>query len=289
MNDDCPSLRSKIFKAIKTFFSKNTTNSLEEIVADAIEKYDTNNKIISMEGKVMLHNVLEFGEIDVDSIMIPRSDIVAVSDKCSLLEIKEKFIEQGHTRMPVYSKSLDNVIGFIHMKDIFPYLGSNDNFHIAKVLRPIIAIPPSMRILDLLVKMRISRTHICLVIDEYGGTDGIVTIEDLVEQIVGDINDEHDEFEEPDINSLGENLYEANSRLSIETLEKTLGINIIDDPNEDCETIGGLIFILFGRIPVKGEKISHKSGIEFEILDAEARQVKKILIKKHKINDAENI
>ena len=266
---------------VRNTLGLKNTNSLEESVAELIEEHAAEGTVISTEERTMLHNLLSFGEIKVSDIMVPRTDIIAIEATISLEELKKTLIEKEHTRMPVYRESLDNVIGFIHIKDLLSVLCTDKPFMLTDLVRQILFIPPSMRVIDLLAKMRQARVHMALVLDEYGGTDGLVTIEDLVEEIVGDINDEHDDKEEPDIMTINESTYEASGRIKIEALQELLGLSLVSDgEDEDFDTLGGLLFSLVGHVPVKGEIIEHDAGIEFEIVDADPRHIKRVIIRR---------
>jgi magnesium and cobalt transporter len=227
----------------------------------------------------------DYQNLKAKDIMIPRADISAVDHSCSLEEISQIFLEERHTRMPVYRSDLDNIIGFINIKDILPYIISpkdNPKFKIDKILHELLIVPPSMRTFDLLEKMRQTRTHISLVVDEFGGADGLITIEDLVEEIIGEIEDEHDKDEDGqnEFKEIDTKRFEVNGRMEIEVLEKKLGLSLSDeDGNENYDTISGLILSISGNIPKKGKKITHPStGLVFEILERDPRRIKKILI-----------
>jgi CBS domain containing-hemolysin-like protein len=167
----------------------------------------------------------------------------------------------------------------VHIKDLLPLFGNKD-FDINTVLREILYIPPSMKSLDLLVKMRTKRVHMALVLDEYGGTDGLVTMEDLMEEIVGEIEDEHDDFEEEEIKEIDVNTFEINARIPVEYMEKRLGVRLMpDDEDEDFDTVGGLIFFMLGHVPEVGEVVKHPSGYDFEVLEADPRRIKKLLVR----------
>ncbi len=256
--------------------------SLKEALEEIIDEHDGDaSDRLEPEERVMLHNVLSFGETKVSEIMIPRTDISAVGADISLTELKAHILEQQHTRIPVYDETLDQVLGFLHVKDLLPMFGGEQEFNIRTVLREVLFVPPSMRIIDLLVKMRHAGSHLAIVVDEYGGTDGLVTMEDLFEEIVGDIQDEHDEDEEQEdkITSIAEGIFEVNARIRIEKLEKELGLNLVTEENDDeFDTLGGLIFFQLGRVPVKGEIIPHVSGLRFHIIEADPRRIKKVRI-----------
>ncbi|MBN8827843.1 MAG: HlyC/CorC family transporter [Sphingobacteriia bacterium] len=248
--------------------------NFEDKIIEIIKDHDATNKLSGIEGRVLLHNILEFGALTASDVMIPRSDIVALSVDSNKDDIIKSFIKHNHSRMPIFEKDLDNVIGFVHIKDLLTlFLTDESNFNLKKIIREIIFVVPTMNIIDLLVKMRSARVHMALVLDEYGGIDGLITIDDLLEQIVGNIEEDHD-IKKPEIVKVSEKVFEASARISIEKLEEVLDRNIFDGDEEDCETLAGLIFVLAGHVPSKGEIINHPLGIKFEILDADPRNVK---------------
>jgi CBS domain containing-hemolysin-like protein len=262
--------------------------TLKEVLEDVIEEHEEGSQErLAPEEKVMLHNVLSFSDIEVNDIMIQRTDIVAVPLDISQPELKAHIMEERHTRMPVYEGTLDHVRGFIHVKDLLPMFSGDKPYSVTSVMRNLLFVPPSMRIIDLLIKMRHAGSHMAIVVDEYGGTDGLVTMEDLFEEIVGDIQDEHDEAEEPEdkITRISDSVYEVSARIRIEKLEKRLGLNLVTEEKEnEFETLGGLIFFQIGRVPAKGEIIPHVSGIRFEIYDADPRRIHKVRILTKKNN-----
>jgi CBS domain containing-hemolysin-like protein len=256
--------------------------SLKEALEEIIEEHQGQaDEGLEPEEKVMLHNVLSFGDLRVRDIMVPRTDIAAVPSDITMSELKIHIMEQRHTRIPVYNETLDQLQGFIHVKDMIPMLSGEVPFDLKRVMRNLLFVPPSMRILDLLVKMRHAGSHMAIVVDEYGGTDGLVTMEDLFEEIVGDIQDEHDEDEQQEnkIHRIAEGVYEVNGRMLIDTLEKELGLSLVtEEGQEEFDTLAGLIFFQLGRVPSKGEKIQHISGCTFEILDVDPRRIRKVRI-----------
>lgn len=256
--------------------------TLKETLEEIIDEHDAQAEDhLEPEERVMLHNVLSFGETKVSEIMVPRTDISAVPADITLSELKAHILEQQHTRIPVYDNTLDKLLGFIHVKDLLPMIGGEIAFDIQAVIREVLFVPPSMRIIDLLVKMRHAGSHLAIVVDEYGGTDGLVTMEDLFEEIVGDIQDEHDEDEEQEdkITKTSEGIFEVNARIRIEKLEKELGLNLVtEEDDNEFDTLGGLIFFQLGRVPVRGEAVQHISGINFDIIEADPRRIKKVRI-----------
>jgi CBS domain containing-hemolysin-like protein len=273
-------LTKKVKGGISRLLRFRHTNSLEEEVAELIEEH-SGDKNVDAEERSILHNVIGMRDSTVNDVMIPRADIIAAENTATLDELKNVIISHEHTRTPIYKGSLDNVIGFVHIKDLVSFLGTTKEFDLNTVLREILYVAPSMKVLDLLKQMRSKRVHMALVLDEYGGTDGLVTMEDLMEEIVGEIEDEHDEVIEEEIKQIDENTFEVNARISVENLEEKLGTQLItDDEDEDFETVGGLIFFMLGHVPVAGEIVRHHSGYDFEILEAEPRRIKKLLVRK---------
>ena len=283
-----------------------------EVDADAVAAF-------SNEEREMLRRLLRFGGSRVDDIMVPRADIIALEESDSLAELLRTFGEAGVSRIPLFSETLDDPRGMIHVKDLFRWLTQeaaadavNTRISVAppadtpdtapavppstqklelgivdlsrpiasaKIRRPVLYVPPSMPATNLLIRMQSTRIHMALVVDEYGGTDGLVTIEDLVEQIVGDIEDEHDIAEAAYIFTEPKNGLVASARTPIKQLEEHLGIKLLKpEEEEDIDTLGGLMFSLLGRVPARGEVVRHPSGLELEVLDADARRLKKVKI-----------
>jgi CBS domain containing-hemolysin-like protein len=233
----------------------------------------------------MIERVIAFDEKRVSDVMAPRADIIAVDIETSLPDLIKAFADAGHSRLPVYRGDLDDPLGMVHIKDVVS-LVANPGLHapadgpvLKKIRRDILYAPPSMRITDLLLKMQASRVHMALVIDEFGGTDGLLTIEDLVEEIVGDINDEHDDEAAPTIVARPGGGWEADGRVECEAFADLSGVSLAVDDTE-IDTIGGVAVALAGRVPQRGEVLSHPSGFDFEIVEADARKVRKVRIRK---------
>ncbi len=273
-----PSLLTFLHK----IFSCKHEPSLKDAIEDAIEEHaEHSDEEMAPQERVMLHNVLTFGETTVSDIMIPRTDIVSVPHDISLEALKAHILEQRHTRTPVYEDTLDHVLGFLHVKDLLPLLSGDKPYHIRSHLRAMLYVPPSMKVLDLLAKMRAAGSHMAIVVDEHGGTDGLVTMEDVVEEIVGDIQDEHDEDEANDgqVIRISEKIIEVGARIRIEQLERALGRELVtEDEAEEFDTLAGLIFTKLGRIPSKGEMVEHHGGVKFEIMDADPRRIRKVRV-----------
>lgn len=243
--------------------------------------------------KRLMSAAKEFQDIRVEDIMVPRADIIAVEASTGLHDLSKAFKDAGHSRLPVYKDTLDEPTGIVHIKDLMPYLmldakgRSGKTYADKKVVqyirRPVLFVPASMLAQDLLRRMQARRMHMAIVVDEYGGTDGIVTLEDLVEQIVGDIEDEHDEAE-PQIKKISgkgiKAIWEADARVNINDFEKAFGRDFATaDEEDDVDTLGGLVFTLAGRVPERGELIYHPDGIEFEVIDADPRRLKRLRIR----------
>jgi len=185
----------------------------------------------------------------------------------------------GHSRIPVYRETLDDAIGMVHIKDVLAWRGEEESFELAKIVRRVLFVAPSMRVLELLLEMRVKRSHMALVVDEFGGVDGLVTIEDLVEEIVGEIEDEHDHDREPNLVRRPDGAIDADARAEIERLESEFGPILSEDEREDIDTLGGLVFSLAGRVPIRGELIRHPSGVEFEVLEADPRRIRRLRVR----------
>ncbi|MGC1345013.1 MAG: hemolysin family protein [Methyloceanibacter sp.] len=270
---------------------------LREVIEDTLARGKAGDDTFSAQERAMLLNILRFGKLTVEDVMVPRADIIAVEESITVAELMAVFREAEHSRLPVYRETLDDPRGMIHIRDLMSWittaaaeksgeasldLGAVDlssTVGAINITREILYVPPSMPVLDLLLRMQLSRRHLALVVDEYGGTDGLVSIEDLVEEVVGEIDDEHDVADEPLIREDARLGLVADARMPIEALERHLNLELISpEQEEDIDTIGGLVFALAGRIPARGELVRHPSGIEFEVLDADPRRIKKLHI-----------
>ena len=268
-----------LLSKIKFFKSKYTNDS--KGLDNILETSDENQRELTPEEKNMLNNVIGFGLSRVEDCMVPRADIVGLEIKTDSSDILKVFSESNHSRIPVYKENLDNPIGMLHIKDLISVFSDNsiENITIEKFLREILFVPPSMSSKDLLVRMQTSRIHMALVIDEYGGTDGLVTIEDLIEEIIGEIEDELFE-EDLDRIKIYDNYIDTSARTSINEINNIVGKTLFtDDIDEEINTIGGLVFVLAGRVPQRGELIKHPLGFEIEIKDADSRRIKKVRLR----------
>ena len=265
---------------------KPSNGSLKRSIETVLDSEQKDLEGISKHERLMLLNILKIDEIRSSDIMIPRADIGAVEINDSFENVLDVFIKEAHSRVPVYENNLDNIVGMIHLKDLVNYQSKKlpKNDFLKNLKRDVLEIPPSMPVLDLLLKMQMTRLHMGIVIDEYGCTDGLVTIEDVIEEITGEIEDEHDEESQSIIIKTSSNSFEANARIEIEELQKVTNVNFFSDiENDDIDTLGGLIFAIAGRVPQRGEIIKHSSGTTFEIKDADPMKVKSIKITTPKI------
>jgi magnesium and cobalt transporter len=282
-----PSRMARLFQAVrhKVLRKPVADGSLRQFLEEAIEEHGdaapSGTDDLGVAERAMLRNVLDYGELRVDDVAVPRADIIAFDASDSFDDLVKLLVECVHSRVPVFRDTMDGIIGMVHVKDVMPYLASPEkpSPRIEQLLRSVLFVPPSMRVLDLLARMRISRVHMAIVVDEYGGADGLVTIEDLVEQIVGNIEDEHDDDPTQMLRALTPHLHEVDARLPLSELEEALGTDFLpDEEDEEIDTVGGLIFMLAGRVPAIGETIAHESGYRFEIVDGDPRRVTRVRV-----------
>ena len=271
------SLPSFFKKINSNNLDKNLDQELEQFVAKRINADDSNGKTLSHENE-LLKNLAGLRGITASDVMVPRVDIVSVAMSDDFNEIVKQLIKTNHSRVPVRNESLDDIVGILHIKDVLANLFLKEKQNIKTLLKKPIFVSPSISLLDLLYEMRIKRRHLALVVDEYGGIDGLVTIEDLVEELVGEIEDEHDLSSECRLEKMEDGSVVVEARINIELLENFVEAIRIEDLNDEIETLGGFIVSIAGRVPVKGEVIKYSpSGLKFEILEADPRKV--ILVK----------
>jgi len=289
-----PDEEASWFERLLQTFGLGEEPDLRELIEDALAR--SKSDTLSTQERSMLRRILQFGTLTVEDVMVPRADIIAVDDTVSVAELMDVFRQAEHSRVPVYHETLDDPRGMVHIRDLMSWITSEakadqeGTLNLAKVdlarriasiniLREILYVPGSMSVLDLLLKMQTTRLHLALVVDEYGGTDGLVSIEDLIEEVVGDIADEHDVEDEPLIKSDPRLGLVADARTPISDLEKYLALELAsEEQEEEVDTLGGLVFAIAGRIPARGELVRHPSGIEFEVLDADPRRIQKLRI-----------
>ncbi|MBD8878628.1 HlyC/CorC family transporter [Labrenzia polysiphoniae] len=305
------------------FTGRRGAGSLRENLQDELARETGGDTAFSPEERLLLGNILRLRELRVDDVMIPRADIEAVDAGITLGRLMELFQDSGHSRMPVYEDTLDDPRGMVHIKDLMALMVANakdedtadasgDDESVeeaaegvghnsaevdlskvdlslalrdAGLVRQLLFVPPSMPATDLMAKMQADRIQMALVIDEYGGTDGLVSLEDLVEEVVGDIEDEHDEDEEAMLQAAGEGMWIADPRMPLEDLGAELGTDFeTSEASEDVDTLGGLLYVSIGRVPVRGELllVPDVPGYEFEILDADPRRIKRLRIRRRR-------
>jgi magnesium and cobalt transporter len=253
-------------------------SNIRETFEELLEQHEERELPIDDRERALLEKVLTIGELTVNDVMVPRADIVAVERHVPVEEVVALMASEAHSRLPVYRATLDDAIGMVHIKDVLASSISEEKHTLSDIVRPVLYVAPSARVLDLLLQMRVARTHMALVVDEYGGICGLITIEDIVEQIVGEIEDEHDVEEGPQLRALPDGSVRADARVTLEEFEAKVGPFLTpEEREEDIDTLGGLVFSLAGRVPIRGEIIRHEdSGIEFEIHEADPRRIRRI-------------
>ncbi len=261
-------------------FGDESEQTLRDEIEEAIDSHEGEVPAVgdlSHVERQMLRNLLHFGESDVGDIAVPRGDIIAVPVTTSFADLVAAFAEAGHSRLPVYEDSLDHVIGMVHIKDVFALnvTGASPPEDLRTLMRAPLFVPESMGVLDLLARMRADRVHLAIVVDEFGGTEGLVTIEDVVEEIVGEIEDEHDEEPMGMLIPLEDGIWEADARTELEDLGETVDARLAI-VEEDVDTLGGLAVILAGHVPQSGEILEHPSGWRLEVTDSDARRVNRL-------------
>ena len=271
---------SRLWRGMRALiFGNDREPTLRDQIEDAIDEAEDGRPEpgdLSPQERVMLRNLLHFGDRTAGDIAVTRGEIVAVPATIGFEELANAFAEAGHSRLPVYGESLDEVVGMVHIKDLF--VAARDpsrDRSLSALMRTPLFVPESMGVLDLLARMRAGRVHLAIVVDEFGGTEGLVTIEDVVEEIVGDIEDEHDEAEGSRLVLLEDGIWEADARLELEELAEAVDARLATVEDE-VDTLGGLVFLLAGRIPQKGESVLHPSGWRLEAADCDARKILRV-------------
>jgi len=268
---------SRLWRGMRhLLFGDESEPTLREEIEEAIDEAEEARPIagdLSPAERQMLRNLLHFGEQTAGDICVTRGDIMAVPASISFDDLVRAFADAGHSRLPVYGESLDNVIGMIHIKDVFmANVDPSRDRSVAALMRDPLFVPESMGVIELLARMRQQRTHLAIVVDEFGGTEGLVTIEDVVEEIVGDIEDEHDEAEAGMLTMVDEGVWDADARLELDELAQAVDPRL-SSPDDEVDTVGGLVFLLAGHIPSKGECVNHPSGWTIEALDSDPRRI----------------
>src|SRR3954447_16970386 len=266
---------SRLWRGMRhLIFGEDSEPTLREEIEEAIDEAEESRPVagdLSPTERQMLRNLLHFGEQTAGDIAVTRGDIMAVPSTISFEDLVRAFVDAGHSRLPVYGESLDEVVGMVHIKDVFiANFDPTRDRSLRSLMREPLFVPESMGVIELLARMRAERTHLAIVVDEFGGTEGLVTIEDVVEEIVGEIEDEHDEEEAGMLTLLDDGLWEADARLELEELQKAVDGRLTAD-DDDVDTLGGLVFLMAGHIPAKGECVTHPSGWKLEAVDSDPR------------------
>jgi len=271
---------SRLWRGMRhLIFGDDAEPTLRDQIEEAIEEAEESRPVagdLTPPERQMLRNLLHFGDQTAGDICVTRGDIMAVPSTISFDGLIHAFVDAGHSRLPVFGDSLDEVVGMIHVKDVF--MASVDTARdrsIPALMREPLFVPESMGVIELLARMRVQRTHLAIVVDEFGGTEGLVTIEDVVEEIVGEIEDEHDEAEAGLLTALDDGVWEADARLELEDLQEAVDPRLTAE-DDDVDTLGGLAFLLAGRILEPGESVCHPSGWRLESVDADARRIKRV-------------
>jgi CBS domain containing-hemolysin-like protein len=279
-----------LFWKIQGMLRRKEAESIRDQVEELIERQEAPTEAskgdgpaasLDAEERALLGNVLRLRGITAYDVMVPRADIMAIPESHTLNETIALIQTEGHSRYPIYRDGLDDIVGMVHIKDVFAAIGKEADFSLTAILRRPLFVVPSIPVLDLLLQMRQARVHMALVVDEYGGIDGLITIEDLVETIVGDISDEHDEIKAQQITERPDGALDLDARTPIAAFEEKLGTILTDEERAaDIDTVGGLVFTLAGRVPARGELVSHPSGLEFRILEADPRRIRRLRVRR---------
>lgn len=288
--------KPRLMRALKRWLGPKTEDAeavrdvIEELIEERIEESPEGDAAIDPNERLLLSNVLALRDVTARDIMVPRADIVAIEVSTPLTEALQVLTSGGHSRLPVYRDTLDEILGLIHIKDLAIFAIEHSlqtdvtraplqKRTLSDMVRSVLFVSPAVRVLDLLLEMRLKRTHMALVVDEYGGIDGLLTIEDVVEQIVGEIEDEHDTDEAPQLREGPDHTLLADARLTLTDFETRVGKVFSDEEREQADTLGGLVISIAGRVPGRGALVKHDSGIEFEVIDSDPRRVRQLRVR----------
>ncbi|MGC6411995.1 MAG: hemolysin family protein [Candidatus Puniceispirillaceae bacterium] len=247
--------------------------SVRQEISDLIETSSDGKASFDTHERTLLRNILGLRDITAEDVMVPRADIVAVDIAEGFESLTRQFTSANHSRMPAYEGRMDDIKGMVHIKDVLPHLVNGTAVEMDSILRPVLFVSPAIRAIDLLHEMRLRRQHLALVVDEFGGVDGLITIEDLVEEIVGEIEDEHDETIQPQITVNDDGTILAEARLEVEALEILTGQLLEEDDRDEIDTVGGLVCAVAGRVPGRGEVVRHPTGLQFEVIEGDPRRL----------------
>ncbi|MEM9223598.1 MAG: hemolysin family protein [Pseudomonadota bacterium] len=284
------------FDRVLTVFGLRNNEGIRENLAQALAEDASEDAVFSPEERRLLQNILTVRDVRIIDVMVPRADVDAVPEDISIADLIRRYREVGHSRLPVFRETLDNPVGFVHAKDVMIRIAeeatADESINLnaidlmrplaaLDIVRPVLFVPPSMPAMDLMVRMQANRTQFALVVDEYGGTDGLVTLEDLIETVVGDIEDEYDWPDEATMTRGAPGVWYADARVTVEDFEEEAGIEVPETEwLDDVETLGGVVFAITGRVPVRGEIVASEAfpGFEFEVLDADPRRIKRVKV-----------
>jgi CBS domain containing-hemolysin-like protein len=276
-NDDTGSRLWRGMRAL--IWGEDSEQTLREEIEEAIDEAEESHQVagdLTPVERQMLRNLLHFGDETAGDICVTRGDIVSVASTMSFEDLVKAFADAEHSRLPVYGESLDEIVGMVHIKDVFAaMIDTGRDRSMQALMRTPLFVPESMGVIDLLARMRAERTHLAIVVDEFGGTEGLVTIEDVVEEIVGEIEDEHDIEEAGMLTRLDEGVWEADARIELEELAETVDARLVWEEDE-VDTLGGLVFLLAGHIPARGESVLHPSGWRLEAVDSDPRKILRV-------------
>ncbi len=272
----------------RRIFLNNSEEKLRETIEELIEEENDNGRSNGIDLSIQSHerllfsNILKLRDLSADDIMVPRADIIAVEKKIKKNELLKIYAETPRSRLPVYTETMDHIAGTVHMKDFMGQIARAERFNLSEITREVPIISPTMPLLDLLLQMRETRNHMALVVDEFGGIDGLVTLGDVLESITGELDDIYDDDTPPMLRAVDENIMIADARLTIEDFESHVNIDLIedDDDREEIDTLAGFLFFYEGRVPAKGEIIDHPKGLQFEVIEGDTRRIKTIRITK---------
>jgi len=280
---DRPSSEGNFFvRLVKFLFGSRADRELKEAIAEVINENheDESAEKTALHQKLLISNILKLKDMRAFDVMVPRADIVGIEVSTPTEQVLQLLSARQYSRLPVFRDSLDDVIGTIHIKEILSKTTSGEPFNISEMVREVPVISPAMPVLDLLLMMRQQRRHMALVVDEYGGIDGLVTINDIVENIVGEIDDEYQTGEDGELMEKPDGTIVADGRVDIDTFEEKFGEVLSDEERDSVDTLAGLVVTMAGRVPARGEVLAHSSGIEFEVLDADPRRIHRLRIRR---------
>ncbi|MQP67938.1 CBS domain-containing protein [Niveispirillum sp. SYP-B3756] len=283
--EEQPSFSQQLRGWLRSILGVRGGDTLRGTIEELIEETGDTEPSMADGERALLANILKLRHRKVMDAMVPRADIVGVPLDISLPDLIRRFSDEAHSRMPVFREELDDVVGMVHIKDVLACVAVGKPFELQAITRDVLIVTPNMPVLDLLLKMRLARQHLALVVDEFGGIDGLISIEDLVEEIVGEIEDEHDEAEQNRLVPRPDGTLLVDARIPVETFEEQLGRFFDADELVDVDTLGGLVFSMAGRVPLPGETFQHESGLVFEIVEADPRRIKLLKVRNLRVPD----